>query len=238
MNKSNLIEFIKQYHLNGTVEAVKWNITGKTATTSLISEDKTLIGTVSKSDIDIEDGELGVYMTSNLLKILDVFEPDLAINLNKVDTRLVNLNLKDKDTSAQFMLADLNVIPVAPKPKNMPDFQLSVKIDTTLINKIKKAKSALPDISHITFNTKNAVPEVIIGYSKNNTTNISFTVTGTLNGDIVHKSFNSNYLVEIFNANSSMETGIIEVSQAGLMRITYTGKTGNTEYFLVEVNHV
>lgn len=234
MNKGNLTDFIKQYHLNGTVEATKWLITNKTISTSLISEDKTLIGNVTKSDIDIEDGEVGVYITSNLLKILDVFNPDINIKFNKSDTRTVNLDITDKETSAQYMLADLNVIPVAPKPKNIPAFQLKLVIDNVLVNKIKKAKTALPDISHITFNGNN----LIVGYSKNNTTNISFDTAAQLDGDIAYKSFNSNYLVDIFNANAGMDSGVIEVSQAGLMKVTYTSKTGSAEYFLVEVNIV
>lgn len=235
--KSTLSDFIKKYNLGGNVEAVKWSISGKEISTDVITEDKGLIGKVVYDDVDMDDMEVGIFITSNFVKVLDVFGDSLAIKMNSIDGRPINFELGDADTKAQYMLADLSVIPAAAKPKNLPSFQLSVPITSELIGKISKAKGALPDISHITFNTKSGTPEIIIGYSKNNTTRISFDIKADVEGDVQYKSFNSNYLVEIFKANSNMKSGTIEVSNAGLMRVVCMGDGFKSEYFLVEVQH-
>lgn len=235
--KSTLGDFIKKYNLGGNIEAVKWSVSNSEITTDVTTEDKGLIGKVTYEDVTMDNMEVGIFATSNLVKVLDVFDDALTIKMNSIDGRPINFEFSDAGTSAQYILADLSVIPAAAKPKNLPSFQLSVPITADLIGKITKAKNALPDISHVTFNTKNGTPEIIIGYSKNNTTRISFSITGDADGDVQYKSFNSNYLVEIFKANSNMKSGTIEVSNAGLMRVVCVGEGFKCEYFLVEVQH-
>ena len=146
--------------------------------------------------------------------------------------------MKDGNTNARFVLASVDVIPAAPKSKQMPDFTSRIPIDSNLINRIVKAKNALPDISHITFNTNDDVVEIIIGYSKNNRSNISFKVEADVTGDINYKSFNSNYLVEIFKANPNMKEGYIEIANAGLAHVYCAGTDFTCDYYLVEVTHI
>ena len=156
----------------------------------------------------------------------------------KVDNIARTLNMSDKASSVTYMLSDLSVIPVSGKPKQLPEFRLQIKIDSEFINKFNKAKSALPDISHVTFNCKGDKKEMIFGYSSNNTTRITVPISGNCSGDVQYKSFNSNYLKEILAANSDATDALIEVSDAGLMVVSYTGPDYSATYYLVEVQHI
>lgn len=238
MKKDKLVTLIKKYHLNNTVDSVKWSIKDKTVNINFISPDKTLVGSIAEQDVDIEDVELGIYTTGQLNKLLSVFSDDIDMSLWKIDGEAKTLNMSDKDAEVKYMLSDLSVIPPSGKPKKLPDFEFSMDITPEFVAKFIKSNNALPDISHVTINcdgkNKN---EMIIGYSSNNTTRITFPIVGKATGKVDHKSFNANFLKEVLTANSDSK-GTLEVSDAGLMRISYTGTNYTGQYFLVEVQHI
>ena len=63
MDKNRLSRFISKYNLAGLVESVSWKAENKTLTTRFISDDKTVLGTVTVSEFDFEDSTIGVYNT-------------------------------------------------------------------------------------------------------------------------------------------------------------------------------
>ena len=58
MDKNRLSRFISKYNLAGLVESVSWKAENKTLTTRFISDDKTVLGSVSVVDFDFEDSAL------------------------------------------------------------------------------------------------------------------------------------------------------------------------------------
>ena len=72
MNKQKLIRFIDKYHLSGLAESVVLdsNLDNKTLTTKFVTENKSLLGVVKLENWDFEDANIGVYTTSQLLKLL------------------------------------------------------------------------------------------------------------------------------------------------------------------------
>jgi len=239
MKKDKLINVIKKYHLNNTIDSVKWVVGADNAVDiNFVTSDRTLVGSLRATGVDIEESELGIYTTAQLLKLFSVFGDDIDISMLKIDNIARTLNMKDKSTSVTYMLSDLSVIPIAGKPKQLPEFQLQIKIDNEFINKFNKAKGALPDISHVTFNCKGDKKEMIIGYSSNNTTRVTLPIEGTCSGDVTYKSFNSNYLKEVLAANTDATEALIEISDAGLMAVSYKGPDFSSTYFFVEVQHI
>jgi len=216
MKKDKLINVIKKYHLNNTIDSVKWSVgSDKCVDINFVTSDRTLVGSLRGTNVDIEESELGIYTTAQFLKLLSVFGDDIDFSMLKIDGIARTLNMKDKDTSVTYMLSDLSVIPVAGKPKQMPEFQLQIKVDNDFISRFNKAKSALPDISHVTFNCKGDKKEMIVGYSSNNTTRITVPIAAaSCSGEVTYKSFNSNYLKEILAANTDATEALIEVSDA------------------------
>lgn len=239
MKKERIVDIIKKYHLNNTIDSVKWSVgSDKCVDIGFVTPDKTLVGSLRASNVDIEESELGIYTTAQFLKLISVFDGNIDVGMLKVDGIARTLNLSDTESKATYMLADLSVIPLAGRPKALPEFEFEMAITDDFITKFNKSKNALPDISHITFNSKNGKHEMIIGYSSNNTTRITIPInSATVAGNIDFKSFNSNYLKEILMANLDA-SGTIKVSNAGLMLIEYTGTDYSATYFLVEINHV
>ena len=168
MKKDKLVNVIKKYHLNNTIDSVKWVVgADKCVDINFVTSDRTLVGSLRGTNVDIEESELGIYTTAQFLKLLSVFGDDIDFSMLKVDNIARTLNMSDKASSVTYMLSDLSVIPVSGKPKQLPEFRLQIKIDSEFINKFNKAKSALPDISHVTFNCKGDKKEMKGGWSFN-----------------------------------------------------------------------
>jgi hypothetical protein len=239
MKKDKLINVIKKYHLNNTIDSVKWTIgNDKAIDINFVTSDRTLVGSLRATGFDIEESELGIYTTAQLLKLLSVFGDDIDFSMLKIDNVARTMNMKDKESSVTYMLSDLSVIPIAGKPKALPEFQMQIKADADFISKFNKSKNALPDISHVTFNCKGDKKEMIIGYSSNNTTRITVPINASCSGDVEYKSFNSNYLKEILVANSDATSISLEVSNAGLMIVTASNSDYSATYYLVEISHI
>ena len=119
MDKNRLSRFISKYNLAGLVESVSWKAENKTLTTRFISDDKTVLGSVSVVDFDFEDSTVGVYNTNTLKSLLGVLGNDVNITLKKVDEKPISLSLTSDATTVQYQLADLAVIPNVPDLKNM-----------------------------------------------------------------------------------------------------------------------
>ncbi len=138
MNKTELLRFIDLYNLNGFVEAVKLVSDGDSLKTSFVSEDKTLAGSVSFSSIKLDKGEYGIYDTAQFKKMLSVLEDDINISVNKNDDKAISFSVSDKTTESVVMLADLSVIPAAPKVKEIKSFDVEIPVDDNFIESLQR----------------------------------------------------------------------------------------------------
>ena len=66
MEKQKLNRFVQKYTLAGLVESVKWESKDGSLTTSFISDDKSVLGSVSMKEFDGSNATLGVYDTTKL----------------------------------------------------------------------------------------------------------------------------------------------------------------------------
>ena len=66
MNKQKLTGFVEKYSLGNTIESVPWSIKSNTLTTEFVSEDRTLLGSVTLNSFAIDDAEIGIYNTTQL----------------------------------------------------------------------------------------------------------------------------------------------------------------------------
>jgi hypothetical protein len=235
MEKVRVNRFIQKYNLAGLIESVKWNVNGDTLTTQFISDDKSVLGNVSMTGFDFENGEYGIYDTTKLTKMLSVLSNDVDIKPSKYDGKVTAIDLKDKGTSATYMLADLSVIPVVPDLKQLPPFDVEIDIDSTFVDRFNKAKSALSDEKNFTFQCKGGSGKIIIGYSKTNTNRISIDVNCKCEGDVDGISFSADFLKEILNANKDASSASMKISTQGLANLKFDVDNYTSEYYLVEV---
>ena len=235
MEKTRINRFISKYNLAGLVESVKWESKEGSLSTNFISDDKSVLGTVSLSEFDFEDSTFGVYDTTKLTKMLSVLSDDVDFDITKTEDKAISLKFKDGSTSVNYMLADLSVIPNVPDLKQLPDFNITIKLDDTFINRFIRAKSALPDENNFTFTCKSNNGSIILGYSNINTNRIKIDVDCTCDSDVEPISFSANFLKEILVANKEAKDATLKISSDGLAHISFEVDEYKSDYYLVQI---
>jgi len=239
MQKVKIDKFIQKYNLGGNVNSVRWKSNGTSLSTSFVTDDKSLKGTVTMNNSNLESSEIGVYSTDILQKLLTVLNNDISISLSKFDNRAVTLNVSDDSSiSFDYQLADLSVINNPPELKRLPDFQTQIKVDSNFIGSFIKGKSALADVETFTILNDKGQLKVIIGYSSINTNRVNIPVETMSNGIIDPITFNANLFKEVLSANSNCTSAILEVSNDGLARINFKIDDYDSTYYIVATQGV
>ena len=244
INKLNLVSNIEKYYLNGIVESVKWNVSDKKINVTFVSPHQDLVGSV-ESDIDLEDGTLGIFNTSGLLKMLSILDMDILINVEKQHKAATKLLIEDSNFSLQYSLADPFIIQPTPEITE-PEYEVTFGIDSEFITRFSKAKNALGSnikeivrVSTITNSDGNKEVKLVLGEPTSHSNKIEFTTPAefeTLHSE--HLLFNSSHIKEILNANKEdlvEATGRISVN--GLLKLVFTTETSLSTYYLPELRN-
>lgn len=235
MDKNRLSRFISKYNLAGLVESVAWKSDKNTLTTKFISDDKTVLGTVTLSDFEFEDAHIGVYNTNALKSLLGVLGSDISLTLRKANVTPVALSVSSDSTTVQYQLADLSVIPNVPDLKQLPKFGIEIDMDGNFIEKFIRAKSALSEVDNFTVLTEKGKLKIVIGYANINTNRVELVVNDKYEGDVKPISFSAKYFKEILSANKEANKATLKVSTDGLAHVEFAIDGFTSSYFLVEV---
>lgn len=235
MEKKKLISFIDKYYLAGNANSTKIIVSDKTMSCDFITDDQNVVGTLTAEGFDLPDSDIGVYATSQLVKILSALDADLDINIKKAGETAYSLQLSDSNSEATFMLADLAVIRQVPKMKQLPEFTVKINLDKGFTDRFIKAKNALPESINFAVNSKDDKAELIINYSSMKTSRITFKVDAVVEADISNVCFNATLFKEILTANKDATEGTLEVSEAGLARVSFKGTGFVSTYYLVQL---
>ena len=238
MDKYKLTRFIDKYHLGGNVKAVVINSKGDTLSTRFITGDKTLLGELEMNSWNFQDVELGVYDTEQLSRLLGVLDDDVSLNLTQSGDKAIALEISDQYSKVNFMLSDKSVINQPPPLKQLPDFQVQIKVDSNFITRFIGGKSALPDTDTFTVITSNDGVKLVIGYSSINTNRVTIPVETKTYEDIENVSFNANLFKDVLVANKECESATLEVSDKGLSKINFKVDQYDATYYLVAVQDV
>ena len=238
MQKSKLDKFIQKYNLGGNVNSVKWKSNGDRLTTTFVTPDKSLLGTVNVDKFKFEEAELGIYQTDLLKNLLGVLDDDLSLTLSKFGDKAVALKAKNGSVSIDYVLSDLSVIADPPALKRLPEFNTQIKLDSKFIETFVKGKSALSDVDTFTIVETNKSVEVIIGYSSTNTNRVNIpvdTVTEDLTDSV---TFNATLFKEVLLANKECTSAVLEVSNEGLARVNFKVDDYDSTYYIVAMTDV
>ena len=238
MDKYKLTRFIDKYHLGGNVNAVVINSKGDTLSTRFITGDKALLGELEMNSWSFQDVELGVYDTEQLSRLLGVLDDDVTINLTQSGDKAIALEISDSYSKVNFMLSDKSVINQPPPLKELPNFQLKIKVDTNFITRFIGGKSALPDTDTFTVITSDNGVKLVIGYSSINTNRVTIPVETEIYEDIDKVSFNANLFRDVLVANKECESATLHVSEQGLAKINFKVDQYDATYYLVAVQDV
>ena len=234
MEKSKLEKFIAKYNLGGSCESVLWKSDGTDITVKCISDDKNVLGLVTVKDAKLDEGDYGIFDTKQLSSMLSVLGDGVDFAIQDIEGKAVSLKFNDKSTSVNYMLADLSVIPNVPDLKQLPQFNVEIKLDSNFISKFIKAKGAL-DENNFTFVCKDGKGQIVLGHSNINTNRISIDVDCTCDGDVNPISFSATYLKEILVANKEATDATLKISSQGLSHIRFEIDNYESNYYLVEI---
>lgn len=239
MLKNTLESTIEKYYLNGLCEAVKIVIKNKEIVISFSpAEDKSLIGKVTCKNFDVADCTIGVYNTTQLLKLIKILDHNILVTINQERTIADKLLISDNKYDLEYYLAELNLIKPIPKVKE-PGY--NVEIDLTMDNFITKfinAKKALGDIKQFRFEANQlghnqATFELGDGTSYSN--KIRFNTPTQSTDNINPMPFSANLFHEILIANKECDKGKFQISKEGLIKMIFNEGDLESEYFLIRL---
>jgi hypothetical protein len=238
MKKPYLQDVIEKYYLGGLVERVKIQIVDKTLTTKFISAQKNLVGVLEAPGITLPDCEFGVYDTSQLLKLIGITDHFLTLDVEVNKGIASKLLIADNEYNLEYALADTMLTPSVPSIDE-PTYTMVADVNAEFIAKFLKAKKALgTDIFIIEqgkdHEDKDAMKFTLGGVDKH-TNKVNFTLQTTLSSvPGVQLKFPIAEFGEILAANKEPLTGVLSVSEDGLLKIEFTNEEGvKATYLLV-----
>ena len=238
MQKTKLNRFIQKYNLNGNVDSVKWTSKDNTLSTTFVTSDKSLMGSVKVNNLSFDNGNVGIYTTDQLVKLLNVLDEDVTIDVSRFGDKAVTLKVKNGSVSVDYTLSDLSVIPDTPKLKRIPEFDTKIKVDSNFMDTFIKGKAALTEAETFTITSDGNTTQVVIGYSSTNTNRVNIPVETTSNGLTGNVSFNANLFRDVLSANKECTSAVLEVSNDGLLRINFKVDDYDSTYYLVATQGV
>ena len=243
MDKNSLVRFINKYYLDGVGNAVVLNSNSEKQQlmTKSVSEGNSMLALVKMTDWkpDFDDSILGVYSTDSLLSMIKVLDNDVKISVLKSDEKALALKFNDSNTSVNYMLSDPSIINEPPNLKNIPEFELNVNITEYLRKTFLAGKGALPEVTKFSVVTDGTSAKLVLGFSASTNTNrITIPVETTQSAHMETMSFNAEHFASILKANEECETGTMEVSSDGLIKMSFKVDTYESPYWLVATQDV
>jgi len=164
--------------------------------------------------------------------MLGVIEDECEIKLVKVGDKYRTMEIKDATTKIKFMLAELDVIESAGKTKYLPEFSLVIKLDSKLIDKILKTKSAIEGTKFFKVNADILEEKctLIIGSGYNK---VIIDVECEEMDDVNELTFSLEHFTKILSVNKKFDTNKFQVSKEGLISLDFEDDSYKTNYLMV-----
>ena len=227
MEKQLLTSVIEKYYLGGIHDKVKWTIKDKKVQVLFTSQIKDLAGSIEAPDFDVDDCTLGIYDTNKLLKLVNITNQFIQLNVETKNGTSTKLSIADNEYDLVYHLADLRMMPTETMvlDETQIDFTYSFDINSDFIEQYNKAKKALGS------------DEVKIQalFGENDDKGIYFTLGGKTSHDdkisfqaaasemtipSPEFQFNANYLFEIFTENKGAKgTGCFD--ENGILKLEF-----------------
>ena len=236
MKKSHIVSNIQKYFLGGLSKGVIWNIQNNQAVIEFTTETKDTVGKLF-FNIDLDECEIGINNTDALLRLLNITDEELQLELDTKETGLpTKLRIQDKKYDLDYNLSDPKIIEKVPNVQEI-DFDFTFKLNDEFINSFLKAHNALEKTNEFTLNTSitpqnENVVEIVIGERVRHANKIKFTEPAEFESPSDLLPFSAIVIREILSANKGSE-GTASVSNKGLLKISFNTDSSLVEYFVV-----
>ena len=240
ISKHDLQSVIGKYHLNGLVESVKWTIEDNALNIDFQSPNKDMIGRVNHANFPLENGEMAVYDTSKLNKLLGVTSGELFLELEKTQKVFTKLIISDMNYTLNFSLTDLLLISSVGEITESGEYEIISELDSESISAIIKAHNALESDNVIINIDKDLdLQDVLVlsfGDVSNHTNKIDYQVPNTTLNNVPYGTelpFNSSMFKTILNNNKDATKATMKVNTKGYVKFEFEGKDWSSYYYVV-----
>lgn len=236
INKGKLTSLISKYYLNGLNNQVKWRIKDNQLTVYAGESGK--VCKVVLRDFPLEDGELGIFDTGKLVKLMSITAGDLMLGVEKMKSVFTKLYIKDSHFDLTYSLADVLILGKNIWYDEPQDYNIKLKLSSEDIDHLIKAKNALGEVENMLIKTtidldKNPICEFIFGDNTGFSNKITYQIGG---GDIkdldLEIPYNSNIFKDILASNKDQETCILTLSSKSTLKLDFKSSDIESEYFL------
>lgn len=239
MKKNTLLNFIKKH--TSVIEKCRWvsSAVDKTLKVDVLSDTKNLLCDLTLKNWDgFGDAEIGIgSLTKFEREFNGVYGEDITFVLNYNDdkTRIYNIDVMDGVQVNTITVSDVDMIAKSSRLKNPLTFSAEIVLNEEFKDRFLQAKASLPDVNTFTLlmNKKKKL-ELVIGYSKNNSSRTAINVTTTNGLDSVDGPlhFRADYLKEILNSNSGEGDSVLKVADSGVCAVSFDSTDFKSNYYL------
>lgn len=236
MEKKLLIQLIESFYLNGLATQVKFKVKNNEAHIKFATDNKDCIGEI-KAPVQLEDCEIGIFNTAQLLKLLNITNEYVELKLEKQNSHFLKLHISDNQFDLSYNLSDLGLIQDPGVVPNLPPHDLEFDINFDFTQKYIKAHNALDKPPRFEIGvTKDFQGEEVINFmvgEKSTYSNkVTFTEAGTVINQVKPVSFSAANFREIISVAKSAN-GKAYLFKDGLLKINLEEEGVISEYFLV-----
>lgn len=239
MDKKVLVQVIESFYLNGLSSQVKFKVKDNKCHIKFATDNKDCIGEII-APLELEDCEVGIFNTGQLLKLLNITNEFIELKLEKQGNHFLKLHISDNQFDLSYNLSDLGLIQDPGIAPNLPPHDLEFDINFDFTQKYIKAHNALdkPPRFEITITKDfqgNEVVNFMIGEKSNYSNKVNFTESCKIINKFKSVSFSAVNFREIISISKSSK-GKAFVYKDGLIKINLEEGDIKTEYFLVAFN--
>lgn len=235
INKQTLVSVISKYYLGGANNQVKWRIKDKTLT--IYAGEGGNVCKVVLNSFPVEDGELGIFDTHKLSKLLAITYGDLMIKVEKQKTIFTKLHISDQNYNLTYSLADVLILGKNTYATDDGEWDLELELDKENIQNLIKAKNALLDVDNMLITTTTdfdgqLLCEFIFGDNTGFSNKITYQIYGNISKNEISLPFNSDIFRDILSANKDMERGVLKITEKGILKLNFYSEEIESEYYL------
>jgi hypothetical protein len=239
MDKKLLIQLIESFYLNGLATQVKFKVKNNEAHIKFATDNKDCIGEI-KAPVQLEDCEIGIFNTAQLLKLLNITNEYIELKLEKQNNHFLKLHISDNQFDLSYNLSDLGLIQDPGVVPNLPPYDLEFDINFDFTQKYIKAHNALDKPPRFEIGvTKDfqgeEVVNFMVGEKSTYSNKVTFTEAGTVINQVKPVSFSAANFREIVSVAKSAN-GKAYLFKDGLLKINLEEEGVISEYFLVALH--
>ena len=238
MDKSQFVSYISRYYLGGLVESVVWSVKDSICTIDFYSPSTSTAGKLIFPFIHLSDDvdEFGVIDTTSLLKFLSPMNDELKIIPEKEYDIWMRLNISDNKFEGYYSLADIRRgIKKGPEVREPKVFDVSFPIDKEFKTQFEKSYNALGKINRFTIEAGEKI-KITVGDKNSYSNKLSFSRITSDYLPLRKIAFSADALFNILKNNH--EDGFLEISDNGMMKISFEFENGSVKYYLIQLEEV